>query len=108
MLLHELAHVKRLDCLTHLIAQIVRAIYWFNPLSWVAVRQMQAERQRACDDLVTGAGIRPRRYAPQILEICAAVPARNTDLGRDADRRRIRPSSGEFARFSTTLKLEEI
>ena len=72
VLLHELAHVKRLDCLTHLIAQIVRAIYWFNPLSWVAVRQMQAERERACDDLVTGAGIRRADYAHQILEICAA------------------------------------
>jgi beta-lactamase regulating signal transducer with metallopeptidase domain len=72
VMLHELAHVKRLDCLTHLIAQIVRAIYWFNPLSWVAVRQMQAERERACDDRVTGAGIRRVDYARQILEICSA------------------------------------
>src|SRR5687768_13972146 len=32
VVLHELAHVRRRDCLTHLLAQAACAFHWFNPL----------------------------------------------------------------------------
>jgi beta-lactamase regulating signal transducer with metallopeptidase domain len=67
VLLHELAHIRRFDCATHLLAQVVRALHWFNPLSWWAVRQMEAERELACDDAVVGAGVLPSLYAEQLL-----------------------------------------
>src|SRR5947208_3578480 len=69
VLCHELAHVKRLDALTQLIAAIVCALYWLNPLVWLAVRAMRAERERACDDYVLARGTSASEYAHELLEI---------------------------------------
>ncbi len=73
VLLHELAHVKRHDCLTHLVAQVACAFHWFNPLAWIAARQVRTERERACDDLVLAAGTQGPDYADQLLEIARAM-----------------------------------
>jgi carboxyl-terminal processing protease len=69
VLLHELAHVQRRDCVTQLIAQAARAMYWFNPLAWLAERQMRALQEQACDDLVLRQGYAGPDYAEHLLEV---------------------------------------
>lgn len=75
VLLHELAHVRRLDCLAQMIAQVVGAAFWFNPLVWVARREMQRAGESAADDLTLNTGFRPSDYAEHVLQIASGFRA---------------------------------
>jgi beta-lactamase regulating signal transducer with metallopeptidase domain len=69
VMLHELAHVARYDCLTHTLAVAVCALYWFHPAVWWVARRLRVERELACDDKVIAAGTQAREYAGHLLEI---------------------------------------
>lgn len=50
--LHELTHYKRKDLIYNFFSIIALFLHWFNPLVWVAVRQMNRYRELACDTCV--------------------------------------------------------
>ena len=63
VLMHELAHVRRLDNLTLLLQRLVVALLFFHPAAWLCGRMLQREAEQACDDLVVNATGRPEAYA---------------------------------------------
>lgn len=94
VLLHELVHVRRLDWAVRMFARLARAVYWFIPLTWWAVRRLDLEQELACDEEVVALGTRPTAYADHLLAIArsaslnpaTAIPgmamARTPDLER--------------------------
>lgn len=91
VLLHELAHVARLDCAVQTVAEVARAIHWFNPLAWLAARRLRIERELACDDVALAAGARPSTYARQLVDLARAyhlpgqAGAASVPMAREAD-----------------------
>jgi beta-lactamase regulating signal transducer with metallopeptidase domain len=73
VLLHELAHVRRNDLLILTMTQIACALNWFNPLVWFAAWRLHVERERACDDLVLDAGLRPSTYAGHLVDVVSRL-----------------------------------
>ena len=63
VLMHELAHVRRLDNLTLLLQRLVAAALFFHPAVWLCGRMLQREAEQACDDLVVNATGRSEVYA---------------------------------------------
>ena len=67
-LIHELEHIRRVDWPVHLTARVVCAVYWFNPLVWIAWRQLALEAERVCDDAVLRIAERTA-YAQQLVTL---------------------------------------
>ena len=70
---HELAHIRRGDWAIQMAAEILRSVYWFNPLVWIACTRLRQDSERACDDAVLNLGIEPSEYAMHLLNLARAV-----------------------------------
>ena len=69
VLRHELAHVRRGDWIAQRCADALCALLWFNPLVWLAARQLRATAEQACDDATLTHGVTSAVYAQHLLEI---------------------------------------
>ncbi|MCC7264204.1 MAG: M56 family metallopeptidase, partial [Candidatus Latescibacteria bacterium] len=71
---HELAHVRRLDNLPLLGQQLVEALLFFHPRTWLCRRGLRLEAEKACDDAVLRCFPQPARYADslaRVVELCS-------------------------------------
>ncbi|MFD2922250.1 BlaR1 family beta-lactam sensor/signal transducer [Halobacillus naozhouensis] len=50
--MHELYHYKTRDIATNYLTILYQIFYWFNPLVWMAFKEMRLDREIACDTAV--------------------------------------------------------
>lgn len=93
LILHELAHVRRLDAFANLVQTVVETLLFYHPAVWWVSRHIRAEREHCCDDLAVAAVQDRALYvrALQAMEVLRASPrgvlaANGGDLKRRAAR----------------------
>jgi beta-lactamase regulating signal transducer with metallopeptidase domain len=52
LLLREMAHVRRQDTLLNVLLMAVQFVHWFNPLVWLGLHRLRADRELVCDAMV--------------------------------------------------------
>ena len=76
ILAHELAHVRRKDCLRKLLFAACLCLYWWDPLVWCMTALANRDMELACDEAVLralGADCR-KAYARTLLSMAARSP----------------------------------
>jgi beta-lactamase regulating signal transducer with metallopeptidase domain len=83
---HELVHHRRGDIWWNLAAMVILALFWFNPVAWLAFRAFRSDQELACDAAVARTATLDERcdYAralvksasrPGLIAACALNPA---------------------------------
>jgi len=68
VLLHELAHLGRHDCLANLLGRVVCAVFSFQPLVWVLLHRMEMAADEVADDIVLSGGATGTAYARDLTD----------------------------------------
>ena len=79
VLLHEQTHIRRQDTLTKPLFYAVACLHWFNPLAWLAFRELSHDMEAACDEAAVRGRSLPERsaYCASLLQFATqgrAVP----------------------------------
>lgn len=69
VLVHELAHLRRRDCVWQLLCCLTTAAFWFQPLVWLLSRRIEQTADDVADDFVVQFGNDRAEYARQLLDI---------------------------------------
>ena len=69
ILAHELAHIRHLDWPVLMLARCLLALYWWHPLMYPLVRQLEHDTECAADNAVLAAGIAPSHYAHALVTV---------------------------------------
>lgn len=64
---HEMAHLRRSDLVAKLACELVSLPISFHPFTFFIKRQIERERELACDELVTDQVLKPDTYARSLL-----------------------------------------
>ncbi len=91
LLLHEYAHILRKDYLFNLIIELSGLVLWFNPFVYLFKKELNLQREIACDEYVVMNTHHPIAYSKALLavaensietnqQLSLAAHSNNTDL----------------------------
>ncbi|RKU35835.1 hypothetical protein C6496_16185 [Candidatus Poribacteria bacterium] len=69
VVIHELAHVQRLDWVTNLFSYLIGVIFFFHPVYYFLNRELAYLRERICDDWVIRLTGARKNYAQCLLDL---------------------------------------
>ena len=69
VLLHELAHVQRCDVGAQMLAHLVTALWWFQPLCRLNYLALRQESEQACDAIALSSGVKASDYAAELVQL---------------------------------------
>ena len=72
--IHELSHIKRNDVIILSVLSLIKAVFFFHPLIWIAVRQANYYAELACDSEVVFYTNEPISYAEFLTRIADTLP----------------------------------
>ncbi|HEX8172353.1 MAG TPA: M56 family metallopeptidase [Thermoanaerobaculia bacterium] len=76
ILAHEVAHLARRDALWLTIAEVVKAILWFQPMNWLVQARMKETAEFLCDDAAVLHTGNPRALAETLAELATSFAPR--------------------------------
>jgi beta-lactamase regulating signal transducer with metallopeptidase domain len=84
ILFHELHHVRRLDFVWNGFALVSRALLFFHPAVWYAVKQIEFDRELACDLAVVSASPKEKvNYAECLVRFARLHSSQDPNWGLD-------------------------
>jgi beta-lactamase regulating signal transducer with metallopeptidase domain len=75
VILHELAHIRRMDYIMNLVLSVVEMLLFFNPFTQLLSKQIKKERELACDDWVLQFQYDGAMYAEALLRLATVQQA---------------------------------
>jgi bla regulator protein blaR1 len=69
VIIHELAHVRRIDCLVNYLQAAAETLMYFNPAVWWISKQIRTERELCCDDLAVKVSGNKLLYAKALVNL---------------------------------------
>ena len=72
---HELTHIRRGDLVWNALAQLLLIVFWFNPVSWLAIKLFRQSQELACDHTVVALCPKSRRTDYALAMVKCAEPA---------------------------------
>lgn len=98
ILIHELAHVKRMDYLFNILQSVMEMLMFFNPMVWWLSAIIRKEREHCCDDITVLHTEQPVKYAEALLQL-------------ELSRTRLQPAmaaSGNHKKYSLLNRIKRI
>lgn len=106
-LMHEAAHIRRRHMELLLLSRLLCAVYWFNPLVWVAMRLFREDMETAADyAALQRLSVSDTEYAEFLLQMARAGGGRKTAflLSAAADKRRLKKRIKAILNFDGAKK----